>query len=57
MRLAKTDKEAEIMTPTPLLETKVIKKLTPNVKITFNLNSNATVFKKLIIGMCVVLRT
>ena len=32
--------EAKV-TPTPLLEAKAIKKLTPNVKITFDLNSDS----------------
>ena len=44
--------EAKV-TPYPLVEANAIKKLSPNVKITFNLNSNATVFKKLIIGYSV----
>ena len=40
MRLTKVDKEADIMTRTPLLE--VISEAKPNVKITFGLNSNTS---------------
>ena len=44
--------EAKV-TPYPLVEAKVIKKLSPNVKINFGLKLKGAVFKKLIIGYSV----
>ena len=48
--------EAKV-TPYPLVEANAIKKLTPNVKITFNLKLDTADKIKMKIGYCPLLRT